>query len=168
MIDIQNWPGIKKNILWHFPRGTHFSSNRSYNIQKWTGFFWKAYLRKYVKTKLKHKQEICRRWKRGQATWIECRDIVRVCINTMRMAKANLELNLANDVENNKKNFFKYINNKRKISKMCACYWMGQGPWRQRTQKRQRYWKPFLFQSSLPKPDFWKTIRFSLGWGGWV
>lgn len=74
-----------------------------------------------METKLKHKQEICRRWKRGQATWIECRDIVRVCINAMRMAKANLDLNLANDVENNK-NFFKYINNKRKISKMCACY----------------------------------------------
>lgn len=37
---------------------------------------------------------------------------VRTCRNATRKAKANLELNLARDVKDNKKDFFKYINNK--------------------------------------------------------
>lgn len=57
-------------------------------------------------TKLKHKQGVYRRWKQGQATWNEW-DIVRICRNVTRKAKAHLELHLARDVEDNKKGFFK-------------------------------------------------------------
>lgn len=53
------------------------------------------------------------RWKQGQATWDEYRDVVRVCRNAARKAKAHLELNLAKDGMDNKKGFFKCINNKR-------------------------------------------------------
>lgn len=41
------------------------------------------------------------------------RDIVRVCRNSMRKAKARLELNLAKVVKDNKKGFFKHIKNKK-------------------------------------------------------
>ena len=63
---------------------------------------------------LKWKKEVYGMWKRGQATWKEYRDIVRVCRNVTRKVKAQLELNLARDVKDNKKGFFKYISSKRK------------------------------------------------------
>ncbi|KAJ7410616.1 hypothetical protein BTVI_53109 [Pitangus sulphuratus] len=44
----------------------------------------------------------------------EYREVVRVSKNEMRKAKAHLDLNLAKDVKDNKKGFFKYISNKRK------------------------------------------------------
>ncbi|GAB0184039.1 mitochondrial enolase superfamily member 1 [Grus japonensis] len=48
------------------------------------------------------------------ATWEEYRNIVRVCRDATRKTKAHLELNLARDVKDNKKGFFKYISSKRK------------------------------------------------------
>ena len=53
-------------------------------------------------------------WKEGQATWEEYRNVVRTCREAMRKAKAHLELNLARDVKDNKKGFFKCISSKRK------------------------------------------------------
>lgn len=47
------------------------------------------------------------------ATWEEYRNTARVCRDVTRKSKAILELNLAADVKNNKKSFFKYINRKR-------------------------------------------------------
>lgn len=52
--------------------------------------------------------------KKGQATWDEYKDTVRVCRNEKRKAKAHLELDMARKVKNNKKGFFKYITRKRK------------------------------------------------------
>ncbi|KAJ7408217.1 hypothetical protein BTVI_60447 [Pitangus sulphuratus] len=63
---------------------------------------------------LKSKQEIHRRWKQGQVTWNEYWEVVRESKNETRKAKACLELNLSKNVKDNKKGFFKYINNKRK------------------------------------------------------
>ena len=45
--------------------------------------------------------------KKGLATWEEYRNVVRVCRDAMRKAKAHLELNLAMHVKDNKKGFFK-------------------------------------------------------------
>ncbi|GAB0205276.1 mitochondrial enolase superfamily member 1 [Grus japonensis] len=63
--------------------------------------------------KLKGKKEVYRMWKKGLATWEEYRNVVRVCRDAMRKAKAQLELNLAKDVKDNKKGFFKYLSSKR-------------------------------------------------------
>jgi len=51
-------------------------------------------------------------WKEGQATWEQYRNIVRACREAMR--KTRLELNLARDVKDNKKDFFKYSSSKWK------------------------------------------------------
>ncbi|GAB0202805.1 mitochondrial enolase superfamily member 1 [Grus japonensis] len=67
-----------------------------------------------VLEKLKGKKEVYRMWKKGLATWEEYRNVVRVRRDATRKAKAHLELNLARDVKDNKKGFFKYINSKRK------------------------------------------------------
>ncbi|GAB0195017.1 mitochondrial enolase superfamily member 1 [Grus japonensis] len=64
--------------------------------------------------KLKGKKEVYRMWKKGPPTWEEYRNVVKVCRDATRKAKAHLELNLARDVKDNKKGFFKYINSKRK------------------------------------------------------
>ncbi|GAB0208125.1 mitochondrial enolase superfamily member 1 [Grus japonensis] len=69
---------------------------------------------KEVLEKLKGKKEAYRMWKKGLATWEEYRDVVRECRDAMRKAKAHLELNVARDVKDNKKGFFKYISSKRK------------------------------------------------------
>ncbi|GAB0175729.1 mitochondrial enolase superfamily member 1 [Grus japonensis] len=51
---------------------------------------------------------------KGVATWEEYRNVVRVCRDAVRKAKACLELNLARDVKDKKENFSKYISSKRK------------------------------------------------------
>jgi len=62
----------------------------------------------------RQKRKVCGIWKEGQATWEEYRNVVRGRRDATRKAKALLELNLARDVRNNKKGFFKYISSKRK------------------------------------------------------
>lgn len=51
---------------------------------------------------------------KGQATWEECRNIIRVCKDAKRNAKVYLELNLARVVKDIKKGFFKSLIRKRK------------------------------------------------------
>ena len=48
------------------------------------------------------------------ANWEEYKNVVRVCMDATRKAKAWLELKLARDVKDNKKGFYKYVNSKRK------------------------------------------------------
>jgi len=50
----------------------------------------------------------------GQATWEEYRDVVRAYREATSKAKAYLEFNLARNVKDNKKGFFKYISSKQK------------------------------------------------------
>ncbi|GAB0209397.1 mitochondrial enolase superfamily member 1 [Grus japonensis] len=73
-----------------------------------------AWMSKELLEKLKGKKEVYRMWKKGLATWEEYRNVVRICRDATRKAKAHLELNLAMDVKDNKKGFFKYISSKRK------------------------------------------------------
>ncbi|KFQ43562.1 hypothetical protein N333_00528, partial [Nestor notabilis] len=63
--------------------------------------------------KLRGKKEAYRRWKQGQATWEDYRNVVREARDQVRKAKAQLELNLARDVKSNRKGFYRYIVNKR-------------------------------------------------------
>ncbi|KAF1618604.1 UNVERIFIED_CONTAM: putative RNA-directed DNA polymerase from transposon X-element, partial [Eudyptes robustus] len=53
-------------------------------------------------------------WKKGQAAQEDYKDVVRLCREKTRKAKAQLELNLATAVKDNKKYFYKYISNKRR------------------------------------------------------
>ncbi|NXM07615.1 PO22 protein, partial [Tyrannus savana] len=53
-------------------------------------------------------------WKKGLATQEEFRNMVRSCRKKIRETKAKLELDLATSVRDNKKSFYRYINNKRR------------------------------------------------------
>ncbi|KAK4823940.1 hypothetical protein QYF61_008326 [Mycteria americana] len=53
-------------------------------------------------------------WKKGRATQEDYKGVARLCREKIRRAKAELELNLAVAVKDNKKHFFKYISSKRR------------------------------------------------------
>ena len=48
------------------------------------------------------------------ATWEEYRNAVGACRDTTKKANAHLELNIAKEVKDNRKGFFKHVNSKRK------------------------------------------------------
>jgi len=64
--------------------------------------------------RLQEKKRIYILWKKGWATWREYREVVMMNREKVRKAKAQLELNLAVGVKENKKLFYKYINSKRR------------------------------------------------------
>jgi len=63
---------------------------------------------------LRQKRKVHGIWKEGQATWEEYKKVFTACRDAMRKAKVHVELNLARDVKDNKKGYFKYISNKWK------------------------------------------------------
>lgn len=78
---------------------------------------------------LKHRQEIQRRWKQGQATWKEYREAVRVSKKERRKAKTHQELDLAKYDRDKMKGFFKHKDNKRKTKDNVGLLLNGGGPW---------------------------------------
>jgi len=62
---------------------------------------------KELLAELRWKRKVHGMWKEGQAICKEYRNVVRACRDVTRKAKAHLELNLARDVKDNKKGFFK-------------------------------------------------------------
>ncbi|KFZ67368.1 hypothetical protein N338_13023, partial [Podiceps cristatus] len=74
-----------------------------------------AWLSQDMLLKLKSKRDLHRQWKQGRVTWDKYRDTARLCRDGVRKAKAQLEMNLARNAKNNKKGFYRYINQKRKV-----------------------------------------------------
>jgi len=64
-----------------------------------------AWTTKELLAKLKWKRKVYGKWKKGQGTWKEYRNVVRACREATRKAKAHL----ARDVKDSKKGLFKYI-----------------------------------------------------------
>ncbi|GAB0177476.1 hypothetical protein GRJ2_000212900 [Grus japonensis] len=73
-----------------------------------------AWMNKEVLGKVKHKKEAFRGWKQGHVAWEEYRETVRAARDQVRKAKAYTELNLAKDVKDNKKSFYRYVSDKRR------------------------------------------------------
>ncbi|KFZ64518.1 hypothetical protein N321_13384, partial [Antrostomus carolinensis] len=73
-----------------------------------------AWLNRELLLGLRKKRRVYHLWKKGHATQEEYRDLIRLCRENIRKAKPQLELNLATVVRNNKKCFYKYINNKKR------------------------------------------------------
>ncbi|KAF1556515.1 hypothetical protein FQV20_0001978, partial [Eudyptula albosignata] len=73
-----------------------------------------AWLNGELLLELRKKRRVYHLWKKGQATQGEYRDLVRSCRKEMRKAKSQLERNLATVVKDNKKSFYKYINDKKR------------------------------------------------------
>ncbi|CAM4636979.1 unnamed protein product [Lepidochelys kempii] len=74
-----------------------------------------AWLNSEILADLKQKKEAYKKWKIGQMTREEYKNIVRGCRGEIRKAKSHLELQLARDVKSTKKGFFRYVSNKKKV-----------------------------------------------------
>ncbi|PKU30689.1 rna-directed dna polymerase from mobile element jockey- hypothetical protein [Limosa lapponica baueri] len=61
------------------------------------------------------KKELHRHFKQDEVSWEEHRRAARLCRDEVRKAKVRLELNPARDAKNNKKGFYRYVNQKRKV-----------------------------------------------------
>lgn len=68
-----------------------------------------AWMSKELTEKLKQKKKVYRLWKKGLATWKECKNVVSACRDAIRKAKACLQLKIAKEVKDNKKGFFNNI-----------------------------------------------------------
>ncbi|KAK4823927.1 hypothetical protein QYF61_008313 [Mycteria americana] len=73
-----------------------------------------AWLTRELWLKLRKKRRVYDLWKKGRATQEDSKGAARLCREKIRRAKAELELNLAAAVKDNKKHFFKYISTKRR------------------------------------------------------
>ena len=60
-----------------------------------------------LKARLKGKKKVHRQWKQGQVPWEEYKEAARLCMDEVRKANAQLELNLARDDRKNKKGFYR-------------------------------------------------------------
>ncbi|KAK1212035.1 LIN1 transcriptase, partial [Pygoscelis papua] len=73
-----------------------------------------SWLNRELWLELRNKRRVYDLWKKGQATQEDYKDVVRLCREKIRRAKAQLELNLATAAKDNKKCFYKYVRNKRR------------------------------------------------------
>ncbi|KAK4829727.1 hypothetical protein QYF61_006188 [Mycteria americana] len=73
-----------------------------------------AWLTRELWLELRKKRRVYDLWKKGRATQEDYKGVARLCREKTRRAKAELELNLAAAVKDNKKHFFKYISSKRR------------------------------------------------------
>ncbi|GAB0209929.1 mitochondrial enolase superfamily member 1 [Grus japonensis] len=85
------------------------------------------WMNKELLDKLKHKREAYRGWKQGQVAWEKYREIVQAARDQVRKAKALRELNLARDIEGNKKSFYRYVSDKRKMRENVGSLWKEMG-----------------------------------------
>ncbi|GAB0204525.1 mitochondrial enolase superfamily member 1 [Grus japonensis] len=73
------------------------------------------WMNKELLGKAKQKKEAYRGWKQGQVAWEEYRETVRAAREQVRKAKALTEISLARDVKDNKKSFYRYVSDKRRM-----------------------------------------------------
>ncbi|KAK4831120.1 hypothetical protein QYF61_015423 [Mycteria americana] len=73
-----------------------------------------AWVTRELWLELRKKRRVHDLWKKGQVTQEDYKGVARLCRKKIRKAKAELELNLAAAVKDNKKHFFKYISSKRR------------------------------------------------------
>ncbi|KAK4817404.1 hypothetical protein QYF61_013274 [Mycteria americana] len=73
-----------------------------------------AWLTRELWLELRKKRRVYDLWKKGRATQEDYKGVARLCREKIRRAKAELELNLAAAVKDNKNHFFKYISSKRR------------------------------------------------------
>ncbi|GAB0206940.1 mitochondrial enolase superfamily member 1 [Grus japonensis] len=73
------------------------------------------WMNKELLGKVKQKKEAYRGWKQGQVAWEEYRETVQAARDQVRKAKALIEISLARDIKGNKKSFYRYVSDKRRM-----------------------------------------------------
>jgi len=86
-----------------------------------------AWLNRELLLELRRKRRVYQFRKKGQVTQEGYRDLVRSCREKIRKAKAQLELNLATVVRDNKKCFTTTLTTKREPRRISTPYWIRGG-----------------------------------------
>ncbi|KAF1590602.1 UNVERIFIED_CONTAM: hypothetical protein FQV16_0005669, partial [Eudyptes robustus] len=103
----EGWTFFKKKILKVQEQAVSMCQKTSHQGRR------PAWLNRELWLELRKKRRVHDLWNKGQATQHDYKDVVRLCREKIRRAKAQLELNLATAIKDNKKCFYKYISNKR-------------------------------------------------------
>ncbi|CAM5142384.1 unnamed protein product, partial [Natator depressus] len=74
-----------------------------------------------------HKKETYKKWKIGQITREEYKNIAQACRSEIRKAKSQLEVQLARDAKSNKKGFYRYVSNTKKVKERVGPLLNGEG-----------------------------------------
>jgi len=97
-------------------------------------------------------------WKQGQATQEEYKGLKSLCREEIRKAQVYLELRLATVVRDDKKCFYKYIDNKRRAKENLHPLLDVAGILPTRMRKRLRYLMLSLLQSLIVTPVISKRV----------
>ncbi|GAB0204212.1 mitochondrial enolase superfamily member 1 [Grus japonensis] len=73
------------------------------------------WMNKELLGKVKQKKEAYRGWQQGQVASEEYRETVRAARDQVRKAKALIDISLARDAKDNKKSFYRYVSEKRRM-----------------------------------------------------
>ncbi|KAK4822089.1 hypothetical protein QYF61_009726 [Mycteria americana] len=104
----EGWTFFKEEVLKAQERAVPMCRKTSWQGRR------RAWLNRELWLQLRKKRRVCNLWKKGQASQEDYKGVVRLCREKIRRAKAELELNLATAVKDNKKYFFEYISSKRR------------------------------------------------------
>ena len=91
----EGWTFFKKEILKAQEQAVPMCRNRSQQGRR------PAWLNRELWLELRKKRRLYDLWKKGQATQEDYKDVVRLCREKIRRAKAQLELNLATTIKDN-------------------------------------------------------------------
>ncbi|PKU47375.1 hypothetical protein llap_2342 [Limosa lapponica baueri] len=111
-----------------------------------------AWLSQDPLVKLKAKKKLYRQFRQDEVSWEEYRDAAQLCRDKVRKAKAWLELNLARNAKNNKKGFYRYVNQKRNVKESISPMISKNGKLVTTDEEKAEVPSDFLPQSSLPTP----------------
>jgi len=108
-----------------------------------------------------------RHWKQGKISWEEYKDAAFSCREGIRRVKAQPELNFSRDAKKNKKGFYRYVSQKRKVKESVPPLSARLTNRLQQMRRWLRYSTTFLPQSSLaislPTPLEWMDRKTGTG-----
>ncbi|CAM5165610.1 unnamed protein product, partial [Eretmochelys imbricata] len=125
-----------------------------------------AWLHSEILDDLKHKKEAYKKWKIGQMTREEYKNIARGCRSEIGKAKSHLELQLARDVKSNKKGFFRYVSNKKKVKESVGPLLNEGGNLVTEDVEKANVLNAFFASVFMNKVSSQTTALSSTAWGG--
>ncbi|CAM5165400.1 unnamed protein product [Natator depressus] len=115
---------------------------------------------------LNTKKEAYKKWKIGQMTREEYKNIARACRSEIKKPKSHLEVQLARDVKSNRKGFFRYVSNKKKVKESVGSLLNEGGNLVTEDVEKANVLSAFFASVFMNKVSSQTTALGSTAWGG--